>query len=58
MKCKDCNETLEESEFDRRIGECPKCHNNYTDKEYADILKLRFMRYRTDEYNDFKTQDR
>jgi len=39
MKCKKCGRTLEESDFDPRIGECPKCGDQYMDKEYAEIQK-------------------
>lgn len=38
MLSKCCNETLEESQFDPRIGECPRCGKQYTDREYKDIL--------------------
>ena len=39
MKCPKCKEILEESDFDEKIGECPKCGNCYTDKEHNNILK-------------------
>jgi Zn-finger nucleic acid-binding protein len=37
--CFKCKVELEESEFDPRIGECPKCGESYTDYEYAQVLK-------------------
>lgn len=40
MKCPKCKDIdLEESDFDSRIGDCPKCNNSFTDKEYNKILK-------------------
>jgi len=37
--CTRCKVLLEESDFDPRIGECPRCGRQYTDKEYKAILK-------------------
>jgi Zn-finger nucleic acid-binding protein len=37
--CSKCKVELDESEFDPRIGECPKCGECYTDYDYAQVLK-------------------